>query len=132
MIIKANTTFLKTFAALISVLILSVSVNTYADSMRCKNRLVSTGDSKAKVLLTCGEPMLKEDHSYTVSEKVNSDIYRHNQQYNGVNAHGASREITRLINVEKWTYNPGRNKFLRIVTFKEGKIDSIETGERAN
>ncbi|MCX4025313.1 DUF2845 domain-containing protein [Spartinivicinus marinus] len=132
MITKANIALLKAFAVLISVLMFSVSINTYADSMRCKNRLVSTGDSKATVLLKCGEPWLKEDHSYTVTEKRNSDIYRYNQQDNGFNGHGASREVTRLIKVEKWTYNVGRNKFLRIITFKEGMIESIETGDRAN
>ena len=33
----------------------------HADSgMRCGSKLVSVGDSKAEVLLLCGEPMLKE------------------------------------------------------------------------
>ena len=33
---------------------------SYADSMRCGNKLISTGDKKAEVLIKCGEPLTQE------------------------------------------------------------------------
>ena len=46
----------KLFAAILITVISTVSFA--AGSMRCGTRLVSPGDTKAEVLLMCGEPML--------------------------------------------------------------------------
>jgi hypothetical protein len=85
-----------------------------ADSMSCGNRLVSTGDTKAKVLIRCGEPILKE----VVGEK---SVYR---KFFGLWI-GSSTVI-----VEKWTYDLGYGKFLRILTFEGDKLVKIEKGDK--
>ncbi|MGL5463071.1 MAG: DUF2845 domain-containing protein, partial [Aeromonas veronii] len=37
--------------------LLLLSIPASADAMRCKNALISEGDSTAEMLLKCGEPM---------------------------------------------------------------------------
>jgi len=78
---------------------------SYADAMRCGNNLVTVGDSKAKVLLVCGEPMISE---VIATEKTDD-----------------RKEL-----VEAWTYHRGPGSFLQILTFRGGKLILIETGDR--
>jgi hypothetical protein len=70
-----------------------------ADSMRCGTEIVRVGDPTIEVIQKCGEPDLKE------LIKTNGLI------------------------VEKWTYNCGSTRFMRILTMKGGKVDRIETAD---
>lgn len=72
-----------------------------AETMKCGSRIISTGSSKAFVLLNCGEPFL--------SETVSGDDERR---------------------IEQWTYLPGHGRLIRILTFHGGRLRSIETGRR--
>ena len=45
----------KLFAALL--VLLSMTILSYADSIRCSNKLAKTGDAKAYVLDICGQPI---------------------------------------------------------------------------
>jgi hypothetical protein len=70
-----------------------------AGSMRCGTEIVRVGDPTIEVIQKCGEPDLKE------LIKTNGLI------------------------VEKWTYNCGSTRFMRILTMKGGKVDRIETAD---
>ena len=83
-----------------------------ADSLRCGSRIVTTGDSKAEVLMECGEPSFRE----IVGEKT---VYRRFFYL-------FSESYTVL--VEKWTYNLGSTQFLRILTFEGDTLAKIELG----
>lgn len=85
-----------------------------ADSMKCGTRLVSTGDTKAKVLLRCGEPFLRE----MVGEKT-----RYRRFFRWIVG-------SYTVVVEEWTYNLGSTKFLRILTFEGSKLVKIELGDK--
>jgi hypothetical protein len=74
------------------------------DGMQCGNRLVTLGDGMVDVLLKCGEPMFKETRS------------------------GAGGFRSKPVVIDVWTYNQGRGRFLRILTFKNGLVTSIEAG----
>jgi hypothetical protein len=100
-------------AALLFLLSLIVST-TWADSMKCGTRLVSPADSKVKVLLRCGDPFFSE----VVGERT------FHSRFLGV----FPRSYTVLI--EKWTYNLGSNRFLRILTFEGDKLVNIEKGDK--
>ena len=76
---------MKFIITLISTIIILASFSTAAETLNCKNDFVNVGDSKASVLLKCGEPLMKD--SYCVS---NSDPNN-----------------TECISIETWTYNPG-------------------------
>ena len=88
---------------------------SYADTMKCGTKLISDGDSKAKVLLRCGEPFMKE---FVGEKTVRSRLY------------GGYGIRSDTVPVERWTYILGQNKFMRILTFEADKLIKIELGDK--
>lgn len=89
-----------------------VSIAT-ANSFRCQDRIVSTGDSKMDVISKCGDP----DYSEIVSvESVSTGSHRYKSK-------------TKTKKVEKLYYNCGSGRFNRVLTFVEGKLETIENGD---
>ena len=80
-------------------LVLLMAAPSWARSMRCGTQLVQVGDPTIELLQRCGEPDLKE--------LLNTDG---------------------LI-VEKWTYNCGSLRFMRIITLKGGVVYRIELAD---
>ena len=78
---------------------------------QCDGAFPSIGSTKSEVFSRCGEPTLKEERN----EKTVAGADK-----------GSKREIATV--VEQWTYNLGPRKFMRIFTFKNGKITDIKTG----
>lgn len=110
-------------------MLLAVTSSIHAESMRCGTRLVDTGDTKADVLMRCGEPMLKE----VLRSKSTGNQFRSNSDIQ--NGQNTDRGEVRLYNetteiIEQWTYNPGWGKFLKFVIFRGGIVDSIKDGPR--
>lgn len=73
--------------------------------MRCDGELVQEGDTKAELLLACGEPLL--------------------QEVVGIEEEGDDERL-----VEHWTYERGPGKFLKLVVIEGGVIASFENVER--
>jgi hypothetical protein len=92
--------------------------------MRCKGRLVSIGDTKAEVLDKCDHPdrrdQWEEDHNGTVSQIYDYETERYI----------APKHIEQPIQMERWTYNMGVNRFIRYLYFQNGELIKIETGEK--
>jgi len=82
-------------------------------AFRCGSELVTKGDSKISALNLCGKPSWVDRWSEEIIEHPDTDL-----------EHRISR-----IN-ERWIYNSGPNQFIRIITFKDGKVFAIETGSR--
>lgn len=85
---------------------LLLAAESPAAAMRCGNALVQEGDYKVQVLLTCGEPLFAERAYECLPGGLACDI------------------------VERWTYDPGPFRMLRIVTFRHGRVERIEQVER--
>jgi hypothetical protein len=96
---------MKLFAATLAILTASLIAGPALASFRCGHELIQEGDSVAHLLLTCGEPMLRQ----TIAVDNTSTT-------EGI--------------VEQWTYNFGPGTFLTIVTIEAGKVAVIEEGER--
>jgi hypothetical protein len=77
----------------------------------CGDRIISTGDTKGEVLAKCGEPFYRNSHDEELREQFD-EIH--------------SRKI--VVTVEEWTYNFGPQRFLRIITFRNGMVVDIRTG----
>jgi hypothetical protein len=111
------------FLSLLSVLLInnSAAADRY---MRCQGRLVSIGDTKTEVLDKCGHPdkrdQWEEDHNSTISQ-----IYDYKTE-----RYIAPKQIKQPIQMERWTYDVGANKFIRYLHFQNGELIRIETGER--
>jgi len=80
-------------------IVLLMAAPSKARSLRCGSELVRVGDPTIEVLQKCGEPDLRE------IIKTNGLI------------------------VEKWTYNCGSARFMRILTFKGGNVQRIEVAD---
>jgi hypothetical protein len=94
-----------------------VAVSLFATpsfAFRCGDGLVAVGDSKAKVLLECGPPTLKETTS--VKSKVNTT------------ASGKRSKNTKK--VDQWYYNCGDNDFVYVLTFEGGVLVKESTSGR--
>lgn len=99
-----NVTWLTTIVVLLS-------PPALADAMKCGNRLVTTGDSKAEVLIRCGTPDWRDQWSEALIEDY---------------AGAFERRIS--VERERWIYNFGPQKFLRFLVFENGKLIEISTG----
>jgi len=98
MMLKGMVIFMLTIGGVV------ISIPSMANTMRCGNLLIETGDSKVKVLTRCGEPLLKE----IISGSVGSSSPK----------------------IEEWTYDMGPGQFLRILTFKGSTLIKIELGDK--
>jgi hypothetical protein len=110
--------------AFFSVLAMSAS-EAEADGMRCGRRLVSTGDSLYRVRSVCGEPDDAQRRVVTQSERRRVRVPC---------ADGASsrcertEEYSRDIVVDEWTYDFGEQRFIRYLTFLDGRLQQVSTG----
>ena len=75
-----------------------------ADSISCDGGIVSLGDSRLDLYAKCGPPALQEVEPT------------------------ASVSLGVAVVLERWTYNFGPQRFIRIVTLKAGKVIAIQTG----
>ena len=84
-----------------------------ANELQCSSLSISVGDSIADVVAKCGEPAWKDKQKETSWERLDD---------------GTARKV--YITVEEWTYNFGPDKFMRILTFRNGKVTNIQFGGR--
>lgn len=104
---------LKSFAIALAVMLPAAAG---ADAMRCGNRIVSSGDTRSKVLQLCGEPT--DVVKRTVLRRPYYD-FRGRIIYYG--------DGLVEIPVESWTYNFGPYKLMRRIRFVDGLVEDIET-----
>lgn len=82
-----------------------------SDTLRCGSRLVSVGDTKAEVLIKCGEPAWKDDWTDVAITGLDSAI---EQRISTVR--------------ERWVYNFGPSAFLEFLSFDNGRLTAISAG----
>lgn len=87
------------------------SKNVKPEKRECSEQTVSLGDLKSDVVQKCGEPTWKDLHEEELIDRLNTGVERKN-----------------FVTVEEWTYNLGPNRFVRILTFRNGKLVDIRTG----
>jgi hypothetical protein len=83
----------------------ALALSAQATALRCNHDLVEVGDSAAQLLLTCGEPLMRQTIATDNTSKTE-----------GI--------------VEQWTYSFGPGTFLQVVTIEGGKVALIEDGDR--
>lgn len=92
-------------AALLVAYLLGAASMAHADTLRCGGRLVKEGESTGEVQMKCGEPTTRDRRIEILD--------------------GAFSSIT----IDTWMYNLGPNDFVRILTFVNGTLRRIETGD---
>lgn len=91
---------------------LAIQVDAHSATIRCGNKLVTTGDTKAEVIIKCGAPAWKDNWSDLVINNAN-----------------AVDEFRVSVDRERWVYNFGPNSFLRFLLFENGRLIDISTGD---
>jgi hypothetical protein len=108
-------------------LVLFITFNTLpAHAFRCGTRLISEGDSKFRVLSTCGDPTHIEIWE---EERIYRDYRapRYRDSENHIYRYPAF--VKQLVTIERWTYNLGALKLIRHLIFENGSLVEITTGE---
>ncbi len=103
----------------VAALLTLTAAGASAQSFRCKNDLANVGDSRASVLLKCGEPVVKDAFCKPVPV----------QQHQGT-ASGTTVNVIPCQNVDEWTYSPGYGQFMTTLAFENGRLVSIRYGDR--
>ncbi|WP_375759961.1 DUF2845 domain-containing protein [Corallococcus exercitus] len=94
----------------------------HASALRCDNKLVSEGSSKADALAKCGEPVSRETKTQYVTNKARTgtrDASRYDE---------AATEVTTSTTVEEWTYNFGPNRLMQTAIFRDGRLVEVRSG----
>lgn len=102
---------------LLLIVAISLPARALAETIRCGQNLASDGATQAEVLNRCGEPMSKVSRVETVSQETKS------WSKNGLV--GTTHTITRTI--DEWTYNFGPHQFMQLVTFVDGRLQSVRS-----
>ncbi|MHB1869285.1 MAG: DUF2845 domain-containing protein [Steroidobacteraceae bacterium] len=88
-----------------------------ADTLRCGNRLIDTGESMAAVQALCGQPALVQRGAQFHASTVGP----------GAGNPGRSDTAGAAVPVQTWTYNRGPHKLMVSVRFVNGTVVSIRT-----
>ena len=101
-----------------------------AFAFRCGTRLISEGDRLPRVLEFCGEP----DHVDTWQEELVFKRHYHSHRHTDRQASDRLSEpeslwVKKYVTVEQWTYNLGTSRLVRYLTFENGLLVRITTGE---
>lgn len=89
-----------------------------AEALSCQRRIISRGDPMAKVIGLCGEPAQRTSRLVTRSQTVASPVVNGQRVYSTVSA---------TVEVSKWTYDFGRYRLMRELTFEDGTLVRIRT-----
>jgi hypothetical protein len=104
-------------ALAVSLVALSLAaVPASADAFRCGTRLVTDGDSSAKVVALCGEP----------TETRRSSILRRPVVWIYGRPYHVSDDLVE-VPVEIWVYNLGPHKLMRQLRFEDGILVEVKT-----
>ncbi len=94
------------------------SFTSDAEAMSCQRRIVSRGDSQAKVVTLCGDPMSRTSRTIQNSSSVLVPL-----------AQGGFVAQTQSVSIvqERWVYNFGPRRLMRELTFEDGILVRIRT-----
>jgi hypothetical protein len=97
----------------VSLLLLAVFIasSAEADSFRCGDRVVLLGDTKAEVIIKCGDTDMKDSHEENIIKNIDPFT---------------KQKVT--VVVDEWTYNLGPDSLIRILRFENGRLVDIKTG----
>jgi hypothetical protein len=95
--------------------------------LRCSNRIVSLGATPVEVTDRCGEPLHVEQWEEQVDGFVTQWFDYETGRYQDL-----PRRIETPVRMERWTYDFGANRFIRYLTFQNGRLIKIETGDKGS
>ena len=100
------------------------AISVADNALRCNGRLVSLGATSREVLDKCGQPDQRESWETAHSQYVRQFYDYEEERYI------LPKLIVGPIQMERWTYDFGSNRFIRYLHFLNGELIKIETGDK--
>ena len=96
--------------------------------LRCGTRIISVGDHQDKVEYACGAP---DSVDRWEEEHMRHEPYDE-PFWNGrrVEYRRKYHRVKEWVVVDRWIYNLGSTRFIRYLTFRNGILETIRSGER--
>lgn len=94
-------------------LLVLAAIQQPAWAFYCGHDLVNTGDYKLQVLQKCGEPNFHESRTEYRGVVLRGD---------GVNQPGLDIIRQEQVNIDEWTYDFGRHRFMQWLYFENGRL----------
>ncbi len=112
-----------------TVAILLLTLADSANALRCGSRLVTDGMHISEVLRLCGEPVAETERLILVTEHITSGKRRriYQRDTDGRYVQRSYGHFTREVVVTELTYNFGPNRLMRLLTFRDGWLDDVDT-----
>ena len=100
---------------------------TYANSLRCSNKLVLVGDSMYEVKTKCGDPdyAIHRTEIRTVTHEGSEPCESPQQHVRCSKSVETSIEVI----IDEWTYDFGANRFIEKLRFENGNLAGIADGD---
>jgi hypothetical protein len=98
-----------------------------AQGFSCRKRLVDEGDSTLEVRSHCGDPdeARQRLESRVISRLVNTTCMKQN----GPGICSVMVQDVISVVVDEWTYDFGRSRFIQFLTFEQGRLVRVESGD---
>ena len=103
-----------------------------ADNFWCGGKLVAIGLTKYEILSRCGEPAYKD---FRYETRIKRDFYRDlflSENLYRFREREKYREplfVDEEVLIEEWTYNLGPTRLIRYLSFENGRLTDIFTGD---
>lgn len=114
-----------------SLIILTILVTAGTSfAFRCGTSLVNDGDTKVEVVHKCGEPDYVDSWE---EERIYRDFHFTREYDRRTRSYRRYREpflVKENVKIDVWTYNLGTTRFIRYLTFENGILTEITTGEK--
>jgi hypothetical protein len=121
---QAMKTFFYGFCLLCAIAVVQVGS---AEAFQCDGKVISKRNTKFDVLRKCGEP----DYIDSWEEERAVRGYGRFEMPRSGGIPETQVPIVSVIHVqvERWTYNLGPNRFMQVLRFENGKLVDIDTGD---
>ncbi|MCX5803488.1 MAG: DUF2845 domain-containing protein [Proteobacteria bacterium] len=97
----------------------------FADTFRCGSEIVSTGESKATVVMRCGNPHWVGGGKIAIVGDL-----RFGSRQVGRQTYGAADYSEQATNIDIWYYDCGADVFVNALTFEGDRLIKIESTSR--
>ena len=104
--------------------LLLVASNVSGSDFRCGSDIISLGNRKFDVLRKCGNPdNVEVREEVRIKRDLGSHLFLPGEEPPGF------LFAKQLVTVEEWEYNLGPGRFIRYLTFENGRLLKISTGD---
>jgi hypothetical protein len=106
------------------IFLLLVASSASASDFRCGSGIISPGDRKFDVIRKCGNPdNVEVREEVRIKRDLGAHLFLPGEEPRGF------LFAKELVTVEEWEYNLGSGRFIRYLTFENGRLIKITTGD---